>query len=140
MCVTQGMPRPSLVKKSTNYLSSPTFLVGGSLLVIFLGWMALNEYFRERAIDAEVQKLKVAIADVEQKNKDLHSSLSYLQTNDFQELEAKRQLGVAKEGEKVIVFTNKSLAIKSSDNSAGGDGNQSDQSNPQKWWKYFFEP
>lgn len=134
------MARPSLVKKSTSFLSSPTFLVGGSLLVIFLGWVALNEYFRERAIDSEVQKLKIAIADVEQKNKDLHSSLSYLQTNDFQELEAKRQLGVAKEGEKVIVFTNKSLTAKSSDSSAADrSGDQSEQSNSQKWWRYFFK-
>src|SRR3989344_5253243 len=99
------------------------FLVGGVVLFIFFGWAALNEYLRERAIDAEVNELKQTIADLESKNG---------------ELEAKRQLGLVKDGENVIIFSDKpSGKIKSSDNET--DGEDAPQlSNPQKWLNYFF--
>lgn len=134
------MPKQTIVQKSTSFLSSSVFLTGGVLLVVFLGWMAVNEYFRERAINVEVAKLRLAIADVEGKNKELQTSLSYLQTSEFQELEAKRQLGVAGEGEGVIIVTNTNGAPKSlqSDKASRRSGNE-DLPNPQKWWKYFFD-
>ena len=132
------MSRKSLINKSSFFLSSPFFLVGGVVLFIFFGWAALNEYLRERAIDAEVNELKQTIADFESKNGELKSSLSYIQTPEFQELEAKRQLGLVKDGENVIIFSDKpSGKIKSSDNET--DGEDAPQlSNPQKWLNYFF--
>ncbi len=134
------MPKQTIVQKSTSFLSSPVFLVGGALLVVFLGWMAVNEYFRERAINVEVEKLRSAIADVESKNKDLQTSLSYLQTSEFQELEAKRQLGVAGEGEGVIIVTNTNTASKSFQaGAASRQGGDENLPNPRKWWKYFFD-
>ena len=132
------MPRRSIINKSSSFLSSPFFLAGGIVLLIFFGWAGLNEYLSERAIDAEVNELKQAIDGLESKNQELESSLAYIQTPEFQELEAKRQLGLAKDGENVIVFSDKPAGkIKSSDNET--DGEDAPQlSNPQKWLNYFF--
>ena len=113
-------------------------MVGGVVLFIFFGWAALNEYLRERAIDAEVNELKQTIADLESKNGELKSSLSYIQTPEFQELEAKRQLGLVKDGENVIIFSDK-LPGKQKSSDSESDGETAPQlSNPQKWWNYFF--
>src|SRR3989304_9986483 len=130
--------RKSLINKSSSFLSSPMFCVGGVFFFFFFGWAALNEYLRERAIDAEVNELKQAIDGLESKNQELESSLAFIQTPEFQELEAKRQLGLAKDGENVIVFSDKPAGkIKSSDNET--DGEDAPQlSNPQKWLNYFF--
>lgn len=108
-------------------------------MFIFFGWAALNEYLRERAIDAEVNELKQTIADLESKNGELKSSLSYIQTPEFQELEAKRQLGLVKDGENVIIFSDKPPG-KSTLSGSESDGETTPQSsNPQKWWNYFFD-
>lgn len=132
------MARKSLINKSSSFLSSPLFLAGGVVLFVFFGWAAMNEYLRERAIDAEVNELKQTIADLESKNGELKSSLSYIQTPEFQELEAKRQLGLVKDGENVIIFSDK-LPGKSklADNETDGEA-AAQLSNPQKWWNYFF--
>ena len=132
------MSRKSLINKSSSFLSSPMFLVGGVILFVFFGWAALNEYLRERAIDAEVNELKQTIADLESKNGELKSSLSYIQTPEFQELEAKRQLGLAKDGENVIIFSDKPSGKSSISNDETADGSAPQSSNPQKWWNYFF--
>lgn len=115
------------------------FLVGGVILFIFFGWAALNEYLRERAIDAEVNELKQTIADLESKNGELKSSLSYIQTPEFQELEAKRQLGLAKEGESVIIFSDKPSGKSALSENESDDKGAPQLSNPQKWWNYFFD-
>ena len=132
------MSRKSLINKSSSFLSSPMFLVGGVILFVFFGWAALNEYLRERAIDAEVNELTQTIADLESKNGELKSSLSYIQTPEFQELEAKRQLGLAKDGENVIIFSDKPSGKSSISNDETADGSAPQSANPQKLWNYFF--
>ncbi|TAN58238.1 septum formation initiator family protein [Patescibacteria group bacterium] len=132
------MSRKSIINKSSSFLSSPMFLLGGVVLFVFFGWAALNEYLRERAIDAEVNELKQTIADLESKNGELKSSLSYIQTPEFQELEAKRQLGLVKDGENVIIFSDKSSGKSTLSDSETDDKDAPQLSNPQKWWNYFF--
>lgn len=134
------MSRKTVVQKSSHFLSSPLFLIGGTILFLFFSWAALNEYLRERAINNEVENMKKAIAELESKNEELESSLLYVQTPEFQELEAKRQLGLVKEGEKVIIFSdsNASGKFSSKDGASEGGGNPQ-SSNQQKWWNYFFD-
>src|SRR3990170_6969503 len=131
--------RKSLINKSSSFLSSPFFLAGGIVLLIFFGWAALNEYLRERAIDAEVNELKQTIDGLESKNQELESSLAYIQTPEFQELEAKRQLGLVKDGENVIIFSDKPSGKSSISDDETADGSAPQLSNPQKWWNYFFD-
>ncbi|MEK7130575.1 MAG: septum formation initiator family protein [Patescibacteria group bacterium] len=133
------MSRKSLINKSSSFLSSPLFLAGGVVLFFFFGWAALNEYLRERAIDTEVNELKRTISDLESKNGELKSSLSYIQTPEFQELEAKRQLGLVKDGENVIIFSDKPAGKSSLSSDEISDESARQSSNPQKWWNYFFE-
>src|SRR3990167_8198453 len=130
--------RKSLINKSSSFLSSPFFLAGGIVLLIFFGWAGLNEYLRERAIDAEVNELKQAIDGLESKNQELKSSLSYIQTPEFQELEAKRQLGLVKDGENVIIFSDKPSGKSTLSGSETDDKDAPQLSNPQKWLNYFF--
>lgn len=108
-------------------------------MFFFFGWAALNEYLRERAIDAEVDELKKTISKLESNNEELKSSLSYIQTPEFQELEAKRQLGLVKDGENVIIFSDKPSGKSSISNDEAADGSAPQLSNPQKWWNYFFD-
>lgn len=108
-------------------------------MFFFFGWAALNEYLRERAIDTEVNELKRTISDLESKNGELKSSLSYIQTPEFQELEAKRQLGLVKDGENVIIFSDKPAGKSSLSSDEISDESARQSSNPQKWWNYFFE-
>jgi cell division protein FtsB len=118
------------------FFKSPLWI--SIILIIILGCIAgpfLNNYLKRKQIDTEIFDLQAEIGRMENGNKDLKKLLSYLESDQFAEAQARLNFGLKKPGEEVVV-------VKGDDNfkaliSAGGD--EKDLSNPAKWLKYFLK-
>ncbi len=105
-----------------------------------LGTSVNRNYKTNQVIDqlkASIAKLKLSIAD----EKDL---LVYYQSQSYQEIQARRDLGAIAPGEKVIILP-KDLAANNSQPEdmdgqlTGSQVNRVDSSsNMSKWWKFIF--
>jgi cell division protein FtsB len=105
------------------------------LVIIFLSLSALqfNQWRKRRSIQKEINHLVQQQQEYQQKNQDLEDSLNLISTRNFKEKIAREQLNLKKDGEIVVNFP----SLPQSDNSQSVTAVQT---NPQKWWNYFFGP
>lgn len=102
-------------------------------IAIFLANLRYQQYKTQQAIDKEKQALKERIESLNKKNEDLSGSLAYFSSQDFQQLAARQQLNLKREGEVVFGFADQPAQ------SAGAEGEHNEKiPNYQKWIKYFF--
>ncbi len=127
-------------------------VVAKIVLVAFAGfalWMAFQVYGevkRGQVIQAEISALEQEGSKIRQENSLLKDKIGYLQTDDFQEREAKDQLNYQEEGERVTIIKQNGAAA-----SDGGHVTLSPDTgispvtvtfqkpNYQKWWDTFFD-
>lgn len=135
-----------------NFLSKIFFNQRIFSLVIIgcLVWLfvPLAKNVKQRhSVDKEMDGLQEEIRRVEGKNNDLQKLLGYLGSEQFAEEQARINFGLKKEGEEVVVMQSGSgdSATKSSSsqivfNIPGLDNAKTAraESNPEKWFKYFF--
>jgi len=139
-----------LVKGSSNFsrlLSSRTFLIVNLIILSFLVFSFGREFARNYVIQQEIADLTAEKANLEAQNMELATLMSSVQTETYIEQEARVKLGLAKPGEKVVIFSGTKGAASSNDQVSGaaslaGETIASDLSalaNPLKWWYYFFD-
>lgn len=120
------------------------------LIIACLIWLFLpliKNIKQRRSVDKEMEELQEEIKRVEGKNNDLQKLLGYLGSEQFAEEQARINFGLKKEGEEVVVMQSGGgdSATKSSSsqivfNIPGIDNAKTEraESNPEKWFKYFF--
>lgn len=107
-----------------------------NLLVIgFIGWSLAGEVSHGNKVANDLSDLRNKIEEVEGKNKDYSEVLLKIDTPGFVDREARIKLGYQKPGEQVLMF--KDVAANPIKTAVGD--NDSSLTNPQKWWRYFFE-
>jgi len=92
-----------------------------------------RQWQNRRSIQHEIDSLQQQASDLEQKNKQLSDSLSYLDTANYKEKIARQQLNLKKDGEIVVNFP----AGITLNNETANKGSLS-KNNIYKWWSYFF--
>lgn len=100
----------------------------------------MKEFINRQGLNKEVSDLKKQMNDLNKDNTDLTSLIEQLKNLNFVEEEARTKLSLKKPGESVLIVPEDSLngqdslvpLIKLNDSA-----NQT-TTNPQKWWKYFF--
>lgn len=115
--------------------SSKLFLLAIFVLAIFLVLAAGKAFLKRYQVDKEIKKLETEISKLGESNRQLSDLLQYLNTDFFAEREARLKLGLQKPGEKVVVIPDKGSSMA---NSSEKEYNKKELSNPQKWWRYFF--
>ncbi len=113
-------------------LSKGLFFVLIALLLFFSVSM-LREVKRKQGIQKDIMALEQELLEVEANNSRLSNLIDYLKTDDYAELEAKKRLGLKKQGEKVLLVT-KTGSVDAVDNNADLE----DLPNWKNWWNYFF--
>jgi cell division protein FtsB len=142
-----------LKKKIFNKLflkQSVKALIGLALLVLIL-WPLYGSIRKKYLINSEIEKLKKEINIYQTKNNHLDNLIKYLESDQYIEEQGRKNLGLAKEGEKIIVLK------KSESNEApkeelngyepsliydiGGTKNEENKkiTNPIKWISYFLK-
>jgi len=116
-------------------LRSRLMLSVNLLLIGFVGWSLAREVTQGNEVSADLSNLKKQIAGLETQNNGYADTISKLGTPGFVEREARTKLGYQMPGEQVLMLQD---AAAPADASATSLVDDSSLSNPQKWWRYFF--
>ena len=109
--------------------------------VVLIALAVTEETYRRYQIQKEIEDLKVQAEKKERDNQKLQGLIQYLKTDDFQEKEAKEQLSLQKEGEKVMVIKEENTSQNTNQNNefvAPTKPQEDQRSNSRRWWDYFF--
>ena len=91
-------------------------------------------YYEKALIEKEIQDVQGQINNYEIQNKQLQDLITYLQSDQSLEAQARLNLNMKKPGEGVIVVENK----KTNAVQVELDSDNKLDSNLIKWWRYFF--
>ena len=115
--------------------SNQRFLaVIGLVLLLLIALPLARTYSQKRVIENEISGVQNEIAQFEKDNQDLKEMLSYLQSDQSLEAQARMNLNLKKPGETVVVIENQE-DVKNSDNV---ENHEEETSNFKKWFNYFF--
>lgn len=93
-----------------------------------------REVARRYAISRALGGLKDQVQDLQKQKSQLSDMIEYFRSPLFQEQEARTKLGLAKPGESVVI-----VPLAETDQAENvQQGTQQVNSNPLKWWLYFF--
>ena len=118
--------------KFYTFFYSKQFIFVCVILVCFMVFVLTQEHNRQKKINNKIAELNFEVKNLESSNFELAHLLVYLKSNESMELEARKTLGYKKPGEKVIVIEGSGNA------EALGAQNNQENSNLQKWFRYFF--
>lgn len=126
--------------KSNNFfyrfISSQRFIaIIGLVFLLLIIFPLAKIYTQKRLVEQEIKDVKKEISDFESTNKDLREMISYLESDQSLEEQARLNLNLKKPGEKVIVIEAQK------DNATVEDINKTavSESNFAKWRHYFFD-
>lgn len=97
----------------------------------------ISQWLKKRSVDKEIAQLNAQAEELEKKNKEISDSLSFLNTQDYQEKIAREQLNLKKEGELVFDTSADQNYFISQTNNNKEEKNE--DSNLIKWYNYFFK-
>ena len=132
-----------MIKRQPNFINkilyNQKFLAFLGLVIIVLISFPLAKTVSQRyKIDQEIESLGSEISELENTNKDLNKLISYLESDQFVEEQARLNLGLKREGESVLVIKDSAELNKVSGTDDIDNLNSKNLSNPQKWLNYFF--
>ena len=134
-------PRPvagSVPKKNHGFfyrlVSSQRFLaIVGLAFILVIAIPLARTYNQKRQVAREIAEIQKEIDSYESQNDDLKELISYLQSDQSLESQARLNLNLKKPGEQVIVIEDKRPTATAALGDDDGPG-----SNLAKWWRYFF--
>ena len=128
-------------KKSFSWFSSKWSygIICSVAIVVVISFF--KELSRSHEINKEIANLQAQIVDIENENIETKDFVEYLKTNTYFEEQARRKLGLQEPGEKMLVINKDQLDENPYLNSETlvTNNNIQLQSNPEKWFKYFFQ-
>lgn len=106
---------------------------------IYIGFLLYQSVYFNFQLNSKVEKLKTQIAKQETERLGFEAIISYYQTSTFQELEARRKLGMRFPGEKVVAVEVKPQQPDlDSNETLSGDSQRASSTNNLKLWLDFF--
>jgi len=119
-------------------LTSRGVIVFEVLVIIFLLIGTTKEVIRRISLRQEISILEKQIAELESQNRSLGEYVASINTESFQEKEARKRLNLQKPGESLLIIPEtKTLSNEVPDNTILNTTAKG-KSNPIRWWQYFF--
>ena len=132
------MALPSKKSKLISFLTSRGIIVIEVLLIAFFAVGITKEVFRRLALRKEINQLEQHITELETQNRSLGDYVASINTESFQEREARKRLNLQLPGESLLILPEtRTLSVDSTSDSSANKQTQSN-SNINRWWKYFF--
>lgn len=129
-------------KLNSDFFRQSAFTVLGLIVVAAIAWPLFKNISKQYRVNSEIEELKKEIAAFESKNSDLKKTLSYLESDQFSQEQARISLNYKKPGEEVVIVKNlEDQNSANNDLSAASNFNAfavEPISNPTRWWRYFF--
>ncbi len=131
--------------KSKKNNSKAVILFFCVIILLFTSVELVKEIINKRELQKNINELSVKVNDLKKRNTDLSSMISYFQSLDFVEQEARTKLNFRKPGENIIIVAG-SVENRDGDVVSNGEINLNSEANqlinsktnPQKWLDYFF--
>ena len=125
------------------YSKQIVLTVIGLLTIVFISIPLAKNVSKQYRVNKEIDSLKNEIGDLGNKNSQLKSLVSYMQSDQFVDEKARLNLNYKQPGENVIVIKNedkKEIASQASGATSpeANDQNLKSNNNFQKWLKYFL--
>lgn len=121
----------------------------GLAAIILISFPFAKNTIKQRKINKEIDDFKKEITALDNKNLGLKSLVSYWESDQAVEEQARRNLNLKKSGEELVVIKNDILVSKSASPSENTSifnrparkkaEFQPARSNPEKWFIYFFK-
>jgi len=120
-----------------------TLTVIGLLIIVFISIPLAKNVSKQYKVNKEIDSLKNEIGDLGNKNSQLKSLISYMQSDQFVDEKARLNLNYKQPGENVVVIKNEDKKEITSQMSGAADPGANDlnlksNNNFQKWLKYFL--
>ena len=130
-------------KIGKRLISSKILLLLSVAVLIFFSINMGKEIINRRDLKKEIGALEGEINSLEGKNQELGGLISYFESLDFIEKEARTKLNLRKPGEQIIIVPETETSQQKAAVQEAASGSflvQENKSlnNPQKWWNYFF--
>ena len=119
-------------------------IIGEFFLVSYLLYTLTVSIYKSYQIDLHIKNYEEENTRIEEEIRNKAEELEYHNSPAYAEKIAKQNLGLVNPGEEVIIIPNDGtdfngqLPTKTTDTEDTEDSTQ-DLSNPQKWWKFFFD-
>jgi len=128
------IPRPN--NFFYRLFSSQRFLaIVGLVFLLLIVFPLAKTYTQKRLVEKEIEDVKKEISDFENTNKELKDMITYLESDQSLEEQARLNLNLKKPDEKVIVIE----AAKNTSTTDEINKTTVSESNFAKWWRYFFK-
>lgn len=125
--------------KSNNFFyrffsSQRVLAIIGLVFLLLIIFPLAKIYTQKHLVEQEINDVKKEIDNFESTNQDLKEMISYLESDQSLEEQARINLNLKRPGEKVIVIETPKISTTSDD----VNKNTISESNFTKWWDYFF--
>lgn len=128
------MPLASKNNRS-NFFGSRLFLIGGVIVLLFLGVAYSRAYYQNYLIGREIQRLQIEAERLRAKKFETLELLRYAKSPAYVEEKARVELNLVKDGEKVAVV---GKSVPSSGQPGADVVTSAYPANFVLWWRYFF--
>lgn len=128
-------------KKNKKTLAAKFFMFAGIVALITIAVFLGKEFYRKRQIQSEINNLQAEAARINRENLRIGDKITYLESRDYQQREAKDKLNLQNPNENVVVIK---PGVTKGQPAANKDAPSAlmptpEISNPKKWWNYFFK-
>ena len=118
-------------------------LIGEFLLVSYLLYALTTHIYNNYQIDYHINNFRAMNDKITLDNRKAAEDLAYYKSDSFIEKMAKQNFNLVNQGEEVIVISDDLLQTPVANINIPDNTDQISKyyslSNPQKWWKFFFE-
>lgn len=119
-------------------------IIGEFIFVSYLLYTLTVSVYKSYQIDQHIKTFEVENAKIEEENRQKSEEFDYYNSSAYVEKIAKQNLNLVNPGEDVIIIPNDNMATSGivGDNQVvqnSSDRTYNNLSNPQKWWKFFFD-
>jgi cell division protein FtsB len=127
------LPRPD--NFFYRLFSSQRFLaIIGLVFLLLIIFPLARTYTQRRLVETEIDGVKKQISDFQSSNQEMRDMITYLQSDQSLEEQARLNLNLKKPGETVVVIEQAKSATTTNDVNIN-----SSENNFIKWWNYFFD-
>lgn len=118
-------------------------IVGLLLLVSYLLFTLTSSVYKSHQLDVHIRSFEFENSRIEDEIRQKSEELGYYNSDAYIEKIAKQNLGLVNAGEEVIIIPSDVLeaeeGIAGEDGDITGKSSYASLSNPEKWWKFFFD-
>ena len=116
-------------------------LVGVFVILVLVSSAIAKQTYKKNQIQKEITKLQEKAAELNRENLEIRDKISYLESREYQEKEAKDKLNLQNPGENIVII--KPSVVKDEkppqESRIVVAKEPAKISNPIKWWNYFFK-